>query len=202
MDIETISLLSNPSYIRMNENITLYFTNFENLNLYTLTPGDIIKGQCDSNSFSFNLINNYLSNSLSKTFSLNLPVIINKSETYNSSCTINKQNTLFNMTCTIDDYCPNNSNIDIKINKSYISNMSIINPDTLCINISSDIETSTLNFGYLEKIDCSNSGNYSFRINNNTMTGKNLGQVESQFEVKLVQFSKTANCELNSLDIL
>ena len=202
MDIETISLLSNPSYIRMNENITLYFTNFENLNLYTLTPGDIIKGQCDSNSFSFNLINNYLSNSLSKTFSLNLPVIINKSETYESSCIINEQNTLFNMTCTIDDYCPNNSNIDIKINKSYISNMSIINPDTLCINISSDIETSTLKFGYLEKIDCSNSGNYSFRINNNTMTGKNLGQVESQFEVKLAQFSKTANCELNSLDIL
>ena len=201
-DIKAISLLNNPTYALMNENVTLYFKRFENLNLYTFTPGDIIKGQCESNSYSFNLINNSLSNPLSQRISLNIPVIINETDPYESSCDIDEQSTFFNMSCKIDNYCPANINIDIKIQKAYISNMSIINPDTLYINISSEIKTSTLNFGFLEKISCSDEGNYLFRINNSYITGKNLENAAGQFNVKIAQFDEIGNCKLNSLNIL
>ena len=102
------------------------------------------------------------------------------------------------MSCKIDNYCPANINIDIKIQKAYISNMSIINPDTLYINISSEIKTSTLNFGFLEKISCSDEGNYLFRINNSYITGKNLENAAGQFNVKLAQFDEIGNCEVGT----
>ena len=198
--LETISLLTNPNYILMNGNITLYFSNFNNLNLYSITPGIIIKEKCDSNSFAFNLINTSLSNPLSQSVNLYLPIKINEQDEKESSCIIDKESTKFNMSCKIHNYCPNN-NIDIKIEKMQKSNMSIIGPDTLYINISSEKQTSTLNVGYLQKINCSYEGSYFFNINNNNYTGKNLDKKESQFKLKLAQFDILATCDLYNQNI-
>ena len=200
-EIQTISLLSNPNYMFLNDNITLYFTNFQNLNLYTLIPGNIIKGQCDSNSFTFNLINTNLSNSLSQSTYLNIPIIINDQNKNESTCIINQDTTYFNMSCKINNYCPNDINIDLKIETIQISNMTIISPDTLYIKIPSEKQTSTLNVGYLEKFNCS-EGNYIFNVNDNYYSGKILEGVNSQFELKLAQFDEIAKCELNSGNII
>ena len=201
IEIQTISLLSNPNYMLLNDNITLYFTNFQNLNLYTLIPGNIIKGQCDSNSFTFNLINSSLSNSLSQSIYLNIPVRINDQNKNESTCLIPINSNYFNMSCKINNYCPNGINIDLKIEVSQKSNMTIISPDTLYIKISREKQTSTLNVGYLQKINCS-EGNYFFSINDNFFTGKNLVDVNSEFELKLTQFDEIANCELNSENLI
>ena len=199
-DIKTISILSNPNYALLNENTTLYFNNFNNLNLYTLTPGDIIKGNCNSNSFSFSLINTIISNSLSKQISLNIPLIINDNIEKESTCQINKETTNFNMSCVINNYCPNNFNIDIKIETIEKSDINIISPNTLYINIPSEKQTSTLNLGYLEKSSCSNL-NYGFGILDSVYSGKILDMREGQFKLKLNQFNNEADCYLNSPSI-
>ena len=105
------------------------------------------------------------------------------------------------MSCKINNYCPNNINIDLKIETSQISNMTIISPDTLYIKIPSEKQTSTLKVGYLEKFNCS-EGNYIFNVNDNYYSGKILEGVNSQFELKLAQFDEIANCELNSENII
>ena len=153
IELKTITILNNPDIVQLNKNITLYFESFKNLNLYTLTPGNIIiKGKCKSNSFSFNLIDTKISKSLSNQISVNIPIkIIDqlKKNSSNSSCLIVQDNTKFNMSCKIN-YCPEN-NIDIIIEKMHKTDIDIISPDSLYINISSEIHTSTLNFGYLKK---------------------------------------------------
>ena len=204
IELKTITILNNPDYLKLNENITLYFESFKNLNLYTLTPGNkIIKGKCKSNSFSFNLIDTKISKSLSNQISVNIPIkIIDqlKKNSSNSSCLIVQDNTKFNMSCKIN-YCPEN-NIDIIIEKMHKTDIDIISPDSLYINISSEIHTSTLNFGYLKKKEnCKEDNYYSFTINNNYISGKNIENLNDQFKLKLVQFNNEANCSLNSLSI-
>ena len=102
------------------------------------------------------------------------------------------------MSCKIN-YCPEN-NIDIIIEKMHKTDIDIISPDSLYINISSEIHTSTLNFGYLKKKEnCKEDNYYSFTINNNYISGKNIENLNDQFKLKLVQFNNEANCSLNSL---
>ena len=199
-NIKAISILSNPNSVLLNENITLYFNNFKDLNLYTLTPGDIIKGKCNSNSFSFSLINTIISNSLSNQISLNIPLIMNDNIRKESTCQINKETTNFNMSCVINNYCPDNINIDIKIEIMEKSDINIISPNTLYINIPSEKQTSTLNLGYLKKSSCYNL-NYAFSILDSVYSGKILDMREGQFKLKLSQFNNEANCYLNSPSI-
>ena len=197
IDIKNISLLTNPQYIRLNNNITLYFINFQNLNLYTITPGDILKGKCESNTYIFYLINTEITNSLSRSKSIQIPIIVNKEQSMQSICEIKQNEIKFNMTCTLENYCPND-NIDIKIESLKISNKDIINPNTLYINIPSEKETSTLNVGNLEKVGCQNeNGNYTLRIKNSNYTGKDLNNKQGQFKLKLYQFNQEVNCYLN-----
>ena len=200
IEIKTITILNNPIYTQLNENITLYFTGFQNLNLYTLIPGNIIKGECESNSFTFNLIDTNISKSLQNQIQINIPLIINGQTNKNGSCQIVQDITKFNMSCLINEYCPDN-NIDIKIEAKHITDIDIINPDSIYINIDSEKQTSTLNLGYLKKEGCEN-GNYSFSINNNNLSGKNIDNLKGKFKLKLAQFINEANCTLNSLSVI
>ena len=199
-EIKSISILSNPNYVLLNKSITLYFNNFKNLNLYTITPGNLIKDKCQSNSFLFSLINTNISYSLSKEIPINISLIINDLITKEGTCQISKEMTNFNMSCAIKNYCPNNINIDIKIEIIQKSDINIISPNTLFINIPSEIQTSTLNLGYLEKSICFNL-NYEFNIVDSDFSGKDLDIGEGQFKLKLTQFNKEANCSLDSLNI-
>ena len=201
IEIKNITILNNPKHLKLNENITLYFESFEKLNLYTLNPGNkIIKGKCEYNSFTFNLIDTKISKSLSNQISVNIPLKIN-GKLNNSICKIVENMAIFNMSCKINDYCPEN-NIDIKIEKMHMTDIDIISPDSLYINISSEIQTSTLNFGYLKKENCTKeNGNYNFSINNNKLSGKNVENLNAQFKLKLIQFNNEANCKLNPSSI-
>ena len=199
-NIKTVTILNNPDFVQLNKNITLYFTGFQNLNLYTLTPGFIIKGKCESNSFTFNLYNTDISKSLSNQIEVNIPLIINGETNIDSLCQIDQEVTKFNMSCIINDYCPEN-NIDIKIEEMHITDINAISPNSLYININSEIQTSTLNLGYLKKDDSCLNNNYTFSINNNFLSGKKIDNINSKFKLKLVQFNNEANCLLNSLSI-
>ena len=198
-DLQIISILNEPNYILMNENITLYFSDFVNLNLYTLTPGNIIKGKCISNYYSFELIDTNISNSLSDSKYINIPLIINENN-MEANCQLINGKTNFNMSCKISKYCPIDMNIDIKIGTIQKSDINIISPNTLYINIPSEKQTSTLNVGYLIKTNCID-GNFSFNVNNNIYSGKYLEKQIGSFELQLSQFTNNATCNLNSLNI-
>lgn len=198
-DLQIISILNEPDYILMNENITLYLSDFVNLNLYTLTPGNIIKGKCISNYYSFELIDTNISNSLSDSKYINIPLIINENN-MEANCQLINGKTNFNMSCKISKYCPIDMNIDIKIETIQKSDINIISPNTLYINIPSEKQTSTLNVGYLIKNNCID-GNFSFNVNNNIYNGKYLEKQIGSFELQLSQFTNNATCNLNYLNI-
>ena len=198
-DLQIISILNEPDYILMNENITLYLSDFVNLNLYSLTPGNIIQGKCISNYYSFELIDTNISNSLSDSKYINIPLIINENN-MEANCQLINGKTNFNMSCKISKYCPIDMNIDIKIGTIQKSDINIISPNTLYINIPSEKQTSTLNVGYLIKTNCID-GNFSFNVNNNIYSGKYLEKQIGSFELQLSQFTNNATCKLNSMDI-
>ena len=106
----------------------------------------------------------------------------------------------FNMSCKISKYCPIDMNIDIKIGTIQKSDINIISPNTLYINIPSEKQTSTLNVGYLIKTNCIDR-NFSFNVNNNIYSGKYLEKQIGSFELQLSQFTNNATCNLNSLNI-
>ena len=97
------------------------------------------------------------------------------------------------MTCNIQNYCPND-NIDIKIEKNGYYNCDI-KYNTIYINILNDIQTSTLNAGYIVKESCNNDL-YKFRIQNNILSGLNL-DISGQFKLKIAQFENDVSCSIN-----
>ena len=191
-EINNINIPNNPDIQLITEYITLYFNNFKDLSIYEMKVGKILKNKCISNSYNFFCINTTINRPIAIPFSFNLKVSINN-EVKLSKCNIFSDISLFNMSCLIIDYCPED-NIDIIVEKE--NYFFFIDGSSIYLDTSNDIDTTTLTAGYIKKVSC-NKGKYSFTINNNIISGITSKTITGQFKLKLYQFENEVSCTIN-----
>ena len=197
-DSKTIIILDNPEAILLSDSkTTVNFINFTNLTFYTLTPGKILKDQCNPTSFVFYLVNTTISKELDKIAYFTLPIKINnKDEEKLSTCQIKSNITIFKMYCVISNFCPS-ENIDIKIEANkYYPNIPSLSPNSIYIDIPKEISSTTLKIGYIRKLRCLNNL-YEFSINENEISGPNVGNITAKYQLNMSQFENEASCTID-----
>lgn len=192
-DDTSITILNNPNTTTFSGSITLYFTKFSELSIYTLTLGNILKNGSVSFSYKFYFINNTLSKQISDNINLELNITVNDEKKV-CICDILKNQNIFNLSCSINDYSPS-CNIDINIKDEYINYIVEFNPITIYIDIPRGISTSTLTAGYITRGGCTKS-NYAFTIINNYLNGYIIENMNGKFKLKLENFNNDATCKL------
>ena len=198
-ELGEITIEDNPMPIILDNKFTsLNFINFKQLTLYNIKIGKIIKGECNSNKYTFILKDTILFKSIIDEISLELPIIINN-ERKISNCTIINNSLIFDMYCEIDkfDNCPNKY-YNIKIEKQFIFNDKSLKPNTIYANISNDISTITLSTGYIIKGGCKN-GEYLFGIHSNSINDEkiDLGKISQEFSLKIENPKSEGFCSIN-----
>ena len=131
-----------------------YF-NFNNLKLYTLILGNIIKKGCnEQNDFIYYFYNTSISSKILENVSLNISIRINEDQ-LNSQCKIKENEIKFNMECKIESYC-SSDNYNIIYENEIEDFYKYDNYITIYIN-NSFITTTTLKAGYIIKDSCEGS---------------------------------------------
>ena len=191
-EIKYISILSEPESILLDKNTTLNYENFNNLNLYSMTLGSIIKNDFDNDNsiLTFYFSNTTISSKTDKNTTLNLSIIINNEE-FNSKCEIISNKTKFNMECKIQEISPL-SNYDISYEQE---DYFFLNNYITIYRENSHISTTTLKSGYIIKESCDNTFNFS--IKNNILNGNTAIDINGIFNLRLEEFTSNAICEIN-----
>ena len=71
-NIKYIEVLNTPEAKQLNQNVTLNYYNFNKLNLYSISLGNIIKDKCETESYIFYFANTTIS-SPSQNYNLTIP---------------------------------------------------------------------------------------------------------------------------------
>ena len=201
-EIKSMYIMNNPIALLLDENITLNYINFKNLTLYTLTLGNLLKGEYnqDYKNYTFYILDNNISNPIEEDITFSLPIKINDDEK-TALCTILKGLSQFNIIYIIeDDFSYDYYNI--KIENQTLYNYIILNNHTLYINISKEIFTTTLKAGYIKKISCNNKGLYSFIINGNSITKNYILKDVGKYFLNLSKFENPAICSINPASLV
>ena len=130
-EIKSMYIMNNPIALLLDENITLNYINFKNLTLYTLTLGNLLKGEYnqDYKNYTFYILDNNISNPIEEDITFSLPIKINDDEK-TALCTILKGLSQFNIIYIIeDDFSYDYYNI--KIENQTLYNYIILNNHTL-----------------------------------------------------------------------
>ena len=195
-EIKTFNILDNPEAILFTDKITLNFINYENSSLNSLTLGKILKDTYNQDSFVLYFVNTTIYAPIKNVAYFNLPAKINDNDNKEIRCQIQPNAKIFKMYCVINNYCPT-ENIDIKIEKyNFNKKFPSLNLNTININITENITSTTLKIGYLKKIICSNNI-YTFTINGNTFNNQKIDIEKFEYKLNMSQFENEALCSIN-----